>query len=238
MKRRCMIFLPVLFMLLLSGCAKTKTVGPRISIGGTGLGLVVAMPVKSNQEIKWENVNRQGLDISCGPAALSTLINYYLADQVSEMDIISSILKSSDVSKIKQIQKRQAFSLLDLKKFAQARGYKAAGYKVDVQDLLDFEKPVIIPIESMGYRHFVVFKGIKGDRVYLADPAFGNRTMRYPHFLYAWKQRVALVVSDREGKEIKNHGLSLDGVDGAYVDGTMIRAMNSNTINFIPMGDF
>jgi predicted double-glycine peptidase len=236
MKRKLMIFLPVLSMLLLSGCAKTA--GPRISIGGTGLALVIATPVKSDQEIKWENVKRQSLDISCGPAALSTLINYYLEDQVSEMDIISSILQSSDMTKVKKIQKRQAFSLLDLKKFAKSRGYQAAGYNVGVQDLLDFKKPVIIPIETMGYRHFVVFKGIQGDRVYLADPAFGNRTMRYPQFLYVWKQRVALVISDRDGKEIKNHDLSLNGKDGVYVDGTMHRVLNPGSINFISMGDF
>jgi len=236
MKRRLAIFLPVLFVLLLSGCAKTA--GPRISIGGTGMALVIATPVKSDKEIRWENVNRQSLDISCGPAALSTLISYYLKDQVSEMDIISSILQSSDLSEVKKIQKRQAFSLLDLQKFALTKGYQAAGYKVGVQDLLSFEKPVLIPIETMGYRHFVVFKGIKGDRVYLADPAFGNRTMRYPQFLYAWKQRVALVITHGEGKEIKNHDLSLDGANGKYVDGSMLRAVNTSSINFIPVGDF
>jgi hypothetical protein len=237
MKNRNIIFLLVLSMFLLSSCSKTA--GPRISIGGTGMSLVIATPVKSDQEIKWENVNRQSLDISCGPAALSTLISYYLQDQVSEMDIISSILQASDLSEVKKIQKRQAFSLLDLQKFALSKGYQAAGYKVGVQDLLSFEKPVIIPIETMGYRHFVVFKGLKGDRVYLADPAFGNRTMRYPQFLYVWKQRVALVVSAQDGKEIKNHDLSLEaGPDGTYVDSSMLRSFNQSSINFIPMGDF
>lgn len=236
MKRTAMIFLLSFLVLLLSGCGKTT--GPRISIGGSGMSLVISTPVKSDQEIRWENVNRQTLDISCGPAALSTLINYYLDDQVSEMDIISSILKSSNLKKVKKIQQRQAFSLLDLKRYADKRGYSAAGYKVTMQDLMDFGKPVIIPIETMGYRHFVVFKGLEGDRVYLADPAFGNRTMRYPHFLYVWKQRVALVVSDRNRKEIKNHLLSVDDQDGVYVGGSMHRALNSSSINFIPMGDF
>jgi hypothetical protein len=237
MKKRFMVFLAVLSLFLLSSCSKTT--GPRISIGGTGMGLVIATPVKSNEEIKWQNVNRQSLDISCGPAALSTLISYYLQDQVSEMDIISSILQSSDLSKVKKIQKRQAFSLLDLQKFALTRGYQSAGYRVGVRDLLNFEKPVIIPIETMGYRHFVVFKGLKGDRVYLADPAFGNRTMRYPQFLYVWKQRVALVVKAQDGKEMKHHDLSLDaGPDGVYVDSSMLRAVNPSSINFLPMGDF
>jgi len=233
-KIRNLTWIPVWLILVISGCSHSLPSGQRISVGG----IVVTCPVKSAQEIKWTNVNHQSLDISCGPAALSTLLNYYLGDQVTEFDIISNILESSDLNKIKKIQKRQAFSMLDLKRFALYRGYQAAGYKVGIRDLIEFGKPLIIPIESLGYKHFVVFKGIKGDRVYLADPSFGNITMRYPHFLYAWKQKVGLVVSKKDGKEIKNHGLSLDNFDGVYVDGSIHRVVNSGVNGFIPFGDF
>lgn len=223
MKDRFFLYLFGAIVLFASGCTLSPIEGPRFNTGG----VTMSTPVTSAQEIKWENVIRQGLDISCGPAALATIINYYLGENVTEMDIISHILKTSDMDKIKTIQKRQAFSLLDLKRYASDRGYQAAGYRVSAQDLMSFNKPVIIPIETVGYNHFVVFKGIKGDRAYIADPAFGNFTMRYPHFLYAWKQRVALVVeSKRKIDTMQAHGLSIDDLDGVYVGGSVHRNLN------------
>lgn len=201
-------------LLLLCGCSLSTNNGARISAGS----VVISAPVKSAKEFKWQNVSRQGLDISCGPAALATIINYYIGENVSEMEIISHMLKTSDMTKIKKIRERQAFSLLDLKRYADARGYRAEGFRLNIHDLIALERPAIIPIETLGYRHFVVFKGLQGDRVYLADPAFGNTTMRYPHFMYVWKQRVALVLdSQPEEKMAKNHGLSIAGVKGTYL---------------------
>ena len=38
----------------------------------------------------------------------------------------------------------------------------------------------------MGYKHFAVLKGVRGDRVYLADPSRGNIRMPAYRFLEAW----------------------------------------------------
>ena len=46
--------------------------------------------------------------------------------------------------------------------------------------------PIIVPISVHGYQHFVVFRGVLNDRVLLADPAFGNRTMSRSRFENAW----------------------------------------------------
>ena len=45
---------------------------------------------------------------------------------------------------------------------------------------------MIVPISTYGYQHFVVFRGLLGNRVLLADPAFGNRTMLRSTFEDAW----------------------------------------------------
>jgi hypothetical protein len=37
--------------------------------------------------------------------------------------------------------------------------------------------PIIVSLNLLGYNHFVIFRGIKGNRVLLADPAWGNRTL-------------------------------------------------------------
>lgn len=231
---RSVLFLMGSIFLLLCNCALSPSNGPRFSAGG----VVISPSVTNANEIKWENVSRQGLDISCGPAAMATIINYYIGDNVSEMEIISHMLQTSDMTKIKKIKERQAFSLLDLKRYADARGYRAAGYRLSIHDLIALGKPAIIPIETLGYRHFVVFKGIKGDRVYLADPAFGNTTMRYPHFMYVWKQRVALVMDGQEEKmAAKQHGLSIAGKKGSFVDGCINHFINPGNFYFYSLPD-
>lgn len=51
---------------------------------------------------------------------------------------------------------------------------------------LERRAPILIPIHTKGYNHFVVFRGRLGNRVLLADPAWGNRTMTIEKFNRAW----------------------------------------------------
>ncbi len=46
--------------------------------------------------------------------------------------------------------------------------------------------PVIVFIEPRGYKHFAVLRGVKGDRIYLADPSRGNIRMPAYRFLDTW----------------------------------------------------
>ena len=46
--------------------------------------------------------------------------------------------------------------------------------------------PIMVPVNAFGYSHFVVFRGIHGNRVLLADPAWGNRTMTIEKFQHMW----------------------------------------------------
>lgn len=148
--------------------------------------------VRSLQEMRQANLVRQKWDLSCGSAALSTLLTYHLKDPVPETAIIVWILRRTDPVRI---QSRGGFSLLDLKRFVQARGYDAEGYAdLSLQDLLDLRRPAIVPVRVKGFDHFVVFRGVIGDRVVLADPAFGNLTMKDTHFLDVWKNGIGFVV--------------------------------------------
>jgi uncharacterized protein len=148
-------------------------------------------PVRSMVELRQERVVRQGWDLSCGAAALSTLLTHDLGDPVSEADIVAGLLQSADAAKIK---KRGGFTLLDLKKFAQARGHQTGGFGNLTLATLRPLAPAIVATEHRGQPQFMVFRGVDGDRVLLADPAFGNRTMRRDRFEAIWKSRVAFVV--------------------------------------------
>jgi predicted double-glycine peptidase len=87
------------------------------------------------------------------------------------------------------------FSLLDLKHFVQARGYGAEGFsEMTLEELADLKIPAIVPIHSKGVDHFVIVRGVFGDRVVLADPAFGNMTMKTGQFQSVWKQGIVFIV--------------------------------------------
>ncbi|HYN77819.1 MAG TPA: cysteine peptidase family C39 domain-containing protein, partial [Lamprocystis sp. (in: g-proteobacteria)] len=80
------------------------------------------------------------------------------------------------------------FSLLDLQHFVTGRGYRGSAYRhLGFDDLRVFHAP-IVPINQHGYNHYVVFNGVTGDRVLLADPAFGNRTLSIAGFIAVWAQ--------------------------------------------------
>jgi len=156
--------------------------------------------VRCLKEIRQENVVTQSLDYSCGAAGLATLFNYYLNDPIPEIEIINSLLNTIPLEKVVA---RQGFSLFDLKKFAQSKGYLVTGYRMDFEYLKSLGKPVLVPIKFKNYRHFVVVKGVFGDRVFIADPAVGNMTMKKEKFMSMWTNGIGFVV-ERPGQEIKN----------------------------------
>lgn len=143
--------------------------------------------VQSLLEMRHENVVIQQWDLSCGAAALATLLKYQLDDPVTEKQVALALMKREEYIKNPQlVQIRQGFSLLDLKRNVDARGYRGIGYgKLELQDLIA-KAPVLVPIRTNGYNHFVVFRGIRGDRVLLADPAWGNRTVLVGDFTDMW----------------------------------------------------
>jgi predicted double-glycine peptidase len=153
--------------------------------------------VRSLLELRRDKVVLQEYDISCGAAALATILVYQHGDAVAEETIAKSMLQHTAVDTVRA---RLGFSLLDLKRYAERRGYAADGYaEVTLADLRQMG-PAIVRVHINVYDHFVVFRGLQDDRVLLADPAFGNRTMRIDEFVAAWRDQVAFFVSRPDGQ--------------------------------------
>lgn len=149
-------------------------------------------PIVSLEQMRTEGVVKQRWDISCGAAALSTLLTYDFKDKTPETDIVVWMLHRTDAARVRE---RHGFSLLDMKHFAQARGYTAEGFSdMSIKDLADQRSAVIVPIKSKGLDHFVVVNGILAGRVYLADPGFGNTTMRVDRFQRVWKNGIVFII--------------------------------------------
>lgn len=162
-------------------------------------------PVRSLLEMRRDNVVIQEWDLSCGAAALTTVLNQQFGDPVEEKEIAKALISRQEyIDNPRLVQVRQGFSLLDLKRVAESRGYVGTGYgKMTVDDLVE-RAPVLVPIMANGYNHFVIFRGQMADRVLVADPAFGNYTMRIQKFENAWIDypafgKVGFVVSTRDG---------------------------------------
>lgn len=165
--------------------------GTQISV--TRRGLRLRKDVKTIRQMKTQYLVFQEYDFSCGAAVVSTLLTYYFGEPATEKEVIAGLFKRSNV---KLVLQRRAFSLLDMKKFALAKGYKAVGYRMDFEFLADLSKkqPVIVPINIRNYDHFVIVKGIVGDRVVIADPALGNYTMRVGRFMPIWKGGIGFIL--------------------------------------------
>jgi len=166
--------------------------------------------VKSLLEMRRENVVVQNFDLSCGAAALATLLTFQHGDPVTEKEIVEQLIRDPKyLANPLIVRERQGFSLLDLKRYVEQRGYEGIGYgQLELEDLIEFA-PILVPIHTRGYNHFVIFRGIIGDRVALADPAFGNRSMPVEAFKFAWLDSVewgkaGFVVQRRDGASPPN----------------------------------
>ncbi len=178
-----------------------------IGVGGS----TIQKEVTGFKEMRNTNVVSQSLDYSCGPAALATLLSYYFQDKVTEQEIIKFLLLNGDLNKIKA---KRGFSLLDLKNFALSKGYEVVGYKMDLDFLVKLNKPVLVPVNIKEYAHFVIFRGLKGKRVFLADPALGKMTLTVDKFLKMWQGGVGLVLA-KAGEEKLNAPLKLSSKEEA-----------------------
>lgn len=168
-------------------------------------------PVKSLLEMRRENVVVQDFDLSCGAAALATLLNYQHGESLTEREVTYGLIQREEyLENPEVVQLRQGFSLLDLKRYADGLGYEGIGYgRLEFQDLIEFA-PIMVPVNFNGYNHFVVFRGVVGEgRVLLADPAWGNRTMARGRFERSWLEypefgKVGFRVARRDGADPPN----------------------------------
>ncbi len=174
---------------------------------GEEAGVQGSKNIRSLKEIRGEGVVRQKWDMSCGAAALSTVLTYDFKDPTSESAIVVWILHRVDPVRVRA---RGGFSLLDLKHFAEARGYRAEGFSdVTIEELAQEKTSVITPIRAKGVDHFVVVKGFVAGHVLLADPAFGNMTMRVDQFQALWKNGIVFIVHPPDERMISEKTLTM-----------------------------
>ena len=164
------------------------------------------------KDLRDANVIKQQFDYSCGSAALATILRYGLGDSVTERQVLEQLFGLLSREELQETL-RQGFSLLHLQRVAQARGYRAEGFRLEPRFLSGLSGPVIVYIQPRGYRHFAVLRGIRDDRVFLADPSLGNIRMPMYQFLESWLDDsgtgVIFVVEPTTGLREGNRPLTL-----------------------------
>ncbi|MFZ5790970.1 MAG: C39 family peptidase [Pseudomonadota bacterium] len=182
-----------------------------LMLGATGAGAgdvitlpgrtTINVPVTSYFSLRFKQVVRQAYDVSCGAAALATLLTYYYGMNVSEKEIIERIFEKSTEEEKKKIN-ALGFSMLELKRMGEALGFAVGGFRLDsVEKLAKLKVPAITLTTVRGYKHFVVLKGLSRGQVFIADPAFGNRSRSLERFAEEWDNVILVMVSDKiEGR--------------------------------------
>lgn len=159
----------------------------------------VGARVVSFLDMRERNLVRQGWDVSCGAAALSTVLTHHFGTPYSEATIAVSILANTDPNRVRE---RGGFSLLDLRRFAEAVGYTAEGYaSMTLDDLAAAGVPAILPVRIRDLDHFVVFRGVVAGKVLIGDPAFGNLTLSVRRFERIWTNGIGFFVRPGANRE-------------------------------------
>lgn len=168
-----------------------------VNIGTPEFPVYVTRDIDSLVDQRHAHVQLQERDYSCGAASMTSIFNFYLNDPITEIEVIQGLL---DLAKkkgtLEKIIKRRGFTLLDLKRFAESKGFKTSAFKLEYDDLVELGEPALVPIIPNGYKHFVVFRGADDHFVYLADPSYGNLTQPIEDFKRDWYGfiNIALVV--------------------------------------------
>ena len=199
-------------LLLLTGCASWPSAGFLEQGSWTSQRHTL-------KELRDLYVIKQQEDYSCGAAALATLMIYYFGDHTSEKEILDR-LEARLTEEEKQNRALRGFSLLDLKQVAEEKGYRAAGFKLTMFQLAQVTAPVIIYIEPFGYKHFAVYRGMKQDRIYIADPSRGNLRMSIGRFLDEWSG-IVFVLGKTGEEQITSYPLAVP--DTLYVQPELAR---------------
>jgi predicted double-glycine peptidase len=180
------------------------------------------------RELRDAAVVRQRHDYSCGSAALASLLTYGLDDPVGEQTLLDALLKPMGPDELAAIGKK-GLSLQDLQRLAQMRGHKAQGFRVQADQLARVSRPVIAFVKPGGYPHFVVLKGVRGDRAYVADPSLGNVRMPLYRFLDMWADGsgsgVIFAVERKDGVWPARYALQVPEAAGTPIEALAARRL-------------
>ena len=126
--------------------------------------------------------------VECGAACLGIVLAYF-----KKYLPLEKLREQCDVN-------RDGSKASNILKAARLNGLNAKGFRKEPVALAKEKMPVII---HWNFNHFVVLEGIKGDKVFLNDPATGHRTVSYKDFEKAF---TGVVLTFSRSENFKKEG--------------------------------
>jgi uncharacterized protein len=154
------------------------------------VGVPIKLPLRSMRDIRYSSIVSQQYDYSCGAAALATLLKYGYGIDIPEPELIRRMM----VYSTPEVVVKNGFSMLDMKKFVETIGLRGRGFRVNTDALYHLQIPVLVLMNIDGYEHFVIVKHAENGRVFIADPALGNRIVAEDDFAKTWNGLVFAVL--------------------------------------------
>ncbi|MPW17155.1 peptidase C39 [Paraburkholderia sp. CNPSo 3157] len=202
-------------------CAMCATSHAQASIDTSTLaGVPLTKTVHSMRELRYRHIVSQQFDYSCGAAALATLLKYGYGIDIPETELIRRMM----VFSTPEVAVKNGFSMLDMKKFVETIGLRGRGFRVNTDALYHLQIPVMVLMNIDGYEHFVIVKHAQDGRIFIADPALGNRILLEEDFAKTWNGLVFAVVGKPFRKDSPllqdNESLALRLRERALTNGT------------------
>ena len=185
-RRPTMRIIALAFLLCVAGVIEAAQLPLAILPGGA----MVFKPIQSVRERKFSDLVEQQTDFSCGAAALATILRQAYWLDVNEEQIIEGMLSHSD----QDLVRVQGFSMLDMKRYVESIGMRARGYRVATETLSEIRIPVVVLMDTRGYKHFVVMQRVHQGWVYIGDPVLGHKRYKVDDFVKGWNGIIFAVI--------------------------------------------
>lgn len=187
----------------MSACA---TDIPLVSNSGTRID-VTTENIYSMKSLNEANIEMQREDYSCGAASLATLMRHYFEEDINEKNVLDSV-KSIFTAEQYEVIADRGLSFLELGQVSNALGFQSAAVRLTTEALHNLKGPVLVYVETSEYKHFAVFRGLKDNHAYLADPSRGNVRLPMSLFFDEWKGQ-ALVLGKKGFGVPTDHKLAI-----------------------------
>lgn len=175
--------------LILLSCISVSQAA-EISFAALPGGNLAYKEVVSIRERRYQNLVEQKTDFSCGAAAMATILNNAYGWNLQEEEVIKGMLTTADPEMVRT----QGFSMLDMKRYSEAIGLRARGYRIEADKLETLRVPSIVLLDVRGYKHFVVLQRTFKGYVYLGDSVLGHKKMPLEEFTRGWNGIVFAII--------------------------------------------